>query len=251
MTDCQHLDDLVTPYVDGEISATDRERIERHLRVCAPCRGRVHAERSVHTLIQDRRAALLSEAPPALRARCASAARPGGTTAGAAWGARLVPLALAASLVLVVAGAFVYELTARSTKVMAAELTADHMKCFRVMNNVVRTDHDPEAVRSAIESRFDWQVQLPEHPERAGLELVGSRPCLYGEGLVAHIMYRHRGNPVSIFMLPKTVRPDNLIEVMGHRAAIWSMGGRTFVLITKEPRADVDEITSFVHASLR
>jgi len=251
MTECQRLDDLVTPYVDGEISAAERDRIDRHLSVCGPCRGRVRAEQSAHTLIHDRRTALLSEAPPALRARCASAARSGGPALGGVWSARLVPLALAASLVLIVAGAFVFELTARSTRVMAAELTADHMKCFRVMNNVVRTDHDPEAVRSSIESRFEWPVQLPEHPERAGLELVGSRPCLYGEGLVAHIMYRHRGNPVSIFMLPKSVRADELIEVMGHQAAIWSVGGRTFVLITHEPPADVDEITSFVHASLR
>src|SRR5262245_29097420 len=158
MTECQQLDELVTPYVDGEISAADRERIDRHLRVCGPCRGRVRVERSVHALIHDHRAALLAEAPPALRARCASVARSSGSPFGGVWRARFGPLALAASLVVVVSGAFLYELTARSTRVMAAELTADHLKCFRVMNNVVRTDRDPEAVRSSIESRFDWPV---------------------------------------------------------------------------------------------
>ena len=98
-------------------------------------------------------------------------------------------------------------------------------------------------------SGFDWQMHLPEHAERAGLELVGARPCLYGEGRVAHIMYRHNGHPVSIFMLPRSARAEELVEVMGHQAAIWSVGNRTFVLIAREPRAEVERMTSFVHGA--
>jgi anti-sigma factor RsiW len=252
MTECRHVEVLVTPYVDGEISQADRELVDRHVRACGACRGRVRAEQAIHTLMRDRRPALSSEVPAALRARCAATARLSASPSGAAaiWRAHLMPLALAASLVLIVAGSFVYELTAHSTQVMAAELTADHLKCFRVLNNVFGTRHDAPAVESSMASRFDWPMQLPEHPERAGLELVGSRPCLYGEGMVAHIMYRHHGNPVSIFMLPKSMRADELVEVMGHQASIWSVGNRTFVLIAREPRAEVEQMTSFVHAAL-
>ena len=252
MTECQRVDVLATPYVDGEISQAERELVERHVRVCGPCRGRVKAEQAIHALMRDRRPALSSEAPATLRARCAMTARSPASPFGAAaiWRARLVPLALAASLVLIVAGSFVYELTAHSTQVMAAELTADHLKCFRVLNNVLGTRHDAPTVESSMASGFAWQMQLPEHPERAGLELVGSRPCLYGEGMVAHIMYRHHGNPVSVFMLPKSMRADELVEVMGHEASIWSVGNRTFVLIAREPRAEVEQMTSFVHAAL-
>ncbi len=253
MSECQRVDGLVTPYVDGAISEEDRERIERHLVACPPCRRRVKAEESIHALIRARQSALRGgTAPSALRARCASAGHAAGLRVRArGWTARLVPLALAASLVAIVAGAFLYEITAHSTRLLAAELTADHLKCFRVLNAVLGTDSDPAAVSSAIAARFDWPVQLPEHPERAGLELVGARPCLYAEGLVAHIMYLHRGHPVSIFMLPRSVRADELVDVMGHQASIWSMGGRTFVLITREPRTDVEQIASFVHATLR
>jgi anti-sigma factor RsiW len=253
MPDCHRIDPLVTPYIDGDLNDSDRDLVDRHLGRCRPCRGRVHAEQAVHALIRTRRAALGDAAvPPALRARCASLGR--STTSllrTPAWRARAMGLALAASLVLVVAGAFVYEATERSTRVMAAELTADHMKCFRAINNVLGTHQQPETVESSMASSFDWQMRLPEHTERADLELVGARRCLYGEGVVAHIMYRHNGNPVSIFMLPKSARPEELIEVMGHQAAIWSVGNRTFVLIAREPRADVERMTSFVHAALR
>jgi hypothetical protein len=153
--------------------------------------------------------------------------------------------------VVVVAGAFVFEATGRSTRVLAAELTADHMKCFRVIDSGLGAHQGPQTVESSMASSFGWQMRLPEHADRAGLELVGARRCVYGQGVVAHIMYRHNGNPVSIFMLPKRARPEELIEVMGHQAAIWSVGDRTFVLIAREPRAEVERMTSFVHTALR
>jgi len=64
-------------------------------------------------------------------------------------------------------------------------------------------------------------------------------------------MYRHNGRPVSVFMLPKTTRPEEIVEVMGHEAAIWSAGDRTFVLIAREPPAEVARMVSFVQASLQ
>jgi anti-sigma factor RsiW len=257
MSDCHQIDPLVTPFVDGDISPDHRELVDRHLIVCPSCRSRVHAERAVYALVRERRAALVSNtAPAALRARCA--AMTGTPVAGVrptprpgSWRARAMPLALAATLVLVVSGAFLYEATAHSTQLLAAELTADHVKCFRVLNTVLGTHQQREAVESSMASSFDWQMRLPDNADAEGLELIGARPCLYGEGMVAHIMYRHNGHPVSIFMLPKGARAEELVQVMGHQAAIWSVGSRTFVLVAREPRADVERMTSFVHSALR
>jgi hypothetical protein len=157
---------------------------------------------------------------------------------------------MAATLVLLVGGAFLYQATQMSTRVMAAELAADHVKCF-LTNSVLGTSHSHDDVEMAMASGFDWEARLPAHPEEAGLELVGSRPCLYGQGRVAHIMYHHEGRPVSVFMLPNTTRAEESVAVLGHEAAIWSEGERTFVLIAREPRLDVQRMASFVHSSLR
>jgi anti-sigma factor RsiW len=254
----------VTPFVDGELPDTEREAIAQHLRVCAPCSSRVAAERAVRDLIHRRKAALDAvRAPDALRATCArfastdtraaaSGARGVGRrpVAAASWRARLTPVALAASLVLVVAAAFLYQITEKSARIMAAELAADHMKCF-AMNSLLRTRHAPDLVEGAMLSGFGWQMHLPDHPERAELQLVGARPCLYGEGKVAHIMYTHRGRPVSVFMLPNASRSRELVKVLGHEAAIWCVGRRTFVLIAREPRQDVERMASFVQAGLQ
>ncbi len=103
----------------------------------------------------------------------------------------IVPLALTASLVLLVAGAFLYQATHHSSRVLAAELAADHVKCFAA-NSLLGTHDAPAAVERSMMSAFGWQLHLPEQFDASGLELVGSRRCLYGEGKVAHLMYRDR-----------------------------------------------------------
>ena len=270
MPKCSYIDPLVTPYVDGELAPIDRTAVDEHVEKCPPCRGRLIAERAVRGVLAAKRSMLCSEhAPAALRSTCEELQRQAGLegldgrggqavwerrarrSAGpkAGWRSRLAPLSLAAALVLVVAGAFVYQLTAVSSNVMAAELTADHMKCF-AMNAVLGTHESASVVESSMASGFDWRVQLPAG-EKEGLDLVGSRPCLYGEGKVAHIMFRHNGTPVSLFMLPRTARADELVRVLGHEAAIWSVGDRTFVLVARETSAEVEQLASFIQASLR
>src|SRR5438874_4395344 len=144
MPDCKKLDPLVTPYVDGELESANRAEVDAHLRVCPPCHARVVVEQSVRDLLSARKHAFKETCAPArLRSRCAEVARlkprttknnddgvargfSRATLSPAAWRTHIKPLALAASLVLVVSAAFLYALTDRSNRVMAAELVADH-----------------------------------------------------------------------------------------------------------------------------
>jgi hypothetical protein len=44
---------------------------------------------------------------------------------------------------------------------------------------------------------------------------------------------------------------DEVVDVMGHEATVWSSGGRTFVVVAREPEADVAQVVSFVQAALK
>jgi hypothetical protein len=80
--------------------------------------------------------------------------------------------------------------------------------------------------------------------------------------MAAHLMYRHHGQPLSVFMLPQLTRPGQsgneqsgnsvqMLDVMGHESAIWSQGGRTFVLVAREPEPEVARMVAVVQAALR
>ncbi len=258
MSDCKSIDPLITPYVDDDIDAAERRRVDDHVRRCPPCHSRVAAERAVRHLMRAKRPEITQDTAPAeLRARCLAlrSAKAVGAASVAAWRVRMKPFAIAAGLVLVVGGAFVFEATGRSTRVLAAELTADHVKCFG-MNAIVGANGDVAAIERVMASTFGWNMHVPESQE-AGLELVGARPCFYGKGLAAHLMYRHHGQPLSVFMLPQLARPVassnglETVDVMGHEALVWSQAGRTFVLIAQEPEQDVSRALSVMQAGLR
>ena len=174
MLNCQQIDPLVTSYVDRQLPEGERRLVDDHLHVCASCHSRVAAEQAVHTLVTTRRPELRNIcAPFALRAKCQSlCSEARGTVAPstvapstlapkhptpqhptpntrAAWSSRVAPLAIAASLVTFVGGAFVYQATHLSSRVMAAELAADHVKCF-AMNSALGTQQGAGAVESKI-----------------------------------------------------------------------------------------------------
>jgi anti-sigma factor RsiW len=275
MPDCTQIDPLVTPYVDGELALDAARVVDEHLQHCPTCHQRVAAERVVSALVRERHDALAERAPARLHASCARIAagatdtadtsraapvsraatvsrapKPVGSRPPRHWRSRMAPLAMAAALVMFVGGAFVYRATQVSTRVMAAELATDHVKCF-MMNAALSTAQSPEVVEAAMASKFGWTADLPDNAHEAGLELVGERTCLYGEGRVAHIMYKHDGHPVSVFMLPDAARAQEMVRVLGHEAAVWSVGTRSFVLVSREPRPVVERMASFVHAGLR
>lgn len=152
-------------------------------------------------------------------------------------------------MLLAVASAVIYRLTVGTPQAIAAELTADHAKCF-FLNTVLRTHQSVSEVEGYLRAGFDWEAALPPHPEDVDLQLVGSRPCLYEHGKVAHIMYRHHGVPVSIFMLPGVHYTSNFLHALGHEAVVWADGQRTFVLIAKAPPEQVHEVATFAKASL-
>jgi anti-sigma factor RsiW len=257
MHSCSSLDPLVTPYVDGELTAADRNAVNEHAAHCPPCRARLARERAVRDAMQAQQAQLRAVAPPALRSRCERLAARSAPAEAApvvppppARRARLAPLAVAATLILIVGSAFVLRTTQLSTHVIAAELTADHLKCA-VVNSLAGTSQSAAYVESSMAARFGWHAHLPEQPEQAGLELVGARPCLYGEGTVAHIMYRHEGSTISVFMLPRRQRPAAQLGVLGHQAAVWSDGDRTFVVVARKSQEELQRIAAFIHDRLR
>src|SRR5262245_43507728 len=108
MPDCSSIDPLITPYVDGQLADGERDVVEQHLRKCPPCHSRASAEMAIQHLLTRHKTALHVEcAPDALRARCGSLSRSEGSVAPQtapvfSWRTRLAPLALAATLVLIV-----------------------------------------------------------------------------------------------------------------------------------------------------
>lgn len=238
MSECRQVTDRLAAYVDGLLAPDERESVDRHLGACPPCRQLADDCRGGQAILRRRAAHLLDEpVPQGLRRRCEALASPRASMArlavlGPWWRVRLVPVLLTVVVMVFMTSALLSIATRRSDAVLAAQLTADHSKCFRLVGPPAG-DADAAQIEQLLADRYGWTVHVPPSSPVDGVQLLGARRCLYGDGMVPHLMYRARGDEVSLFVLEETTRaPGDLVE-LGHRSQIWSRGETTFVLVAE------------------
>jgi len=224
-SDCRQIETLLPPFVDGEATSRDAALVEAHLTRCAACRRLAQEQREVRALLTSRRALLCEPAPAGLESRVRALAG-----AGASGWRRLTPLAAAAALVLAVSGAF-YWGTGQSSVLLAAQLTLDHIKCFMIDGDDHTHPMTADVAQVRLHESHGLDVRLPAPSERGGARLVGVRSCLYGEGFVAHVLYRVQGEAVSMFVLPGHDASAVDIAAFGRHAEVRSQGGVTYVVV--------------------
>ncbi|PYR60492.1 MAG: hypothetical protein DMF85_04835 [Acidobacteria bacterium] len=244
---CGDLDERLAPYVDGEASPDARRAVDAHLSACPPCRERYEAERTAREILHGSRDQLRPAAPGALRARCAASCRPvvvrrpGGLR-------RWVPLSLAASLLLAVAGVFLFS-AADHVQAFADGLALDHVKCFKVGETHAAVDASTWSTR--WEQRQGWPLAVPASAPAKNLRLLTVRRCLSTDGWSAHLMYVWNGDPLSVYVLPRVVSADRLLDALGHQAVIWSANGRTYAVLAEGHPAGLDQMVNYVKANAK
>jgi anti-sigma factor RsiW len=232
MASCREVDPFVTPYVDGEATAAQRALVNAHLSACPPCRRRAEAESSARETLRSNVCRPCASAH--LMKRCRRVATPMGRITY-----RYSPASLSmfAAVVIVAGGASVYGMTRLSPTVLAAQLTLDHVKCFALHASTAPVD--VRSTEDQFAQDYGWRLHVPMAPVSDGLQLVGVRRCFCGEGPAVHVMYRHDGAPVSLYLLPHVSGSASMTEVFGHDALTWSSHDMTFVLLGKETPASL------------
>ena len=232
MSDCRLVTEQLTSYVDEQLDATHRDEIEQHLDGCASCRGAVAHERGGQTVLRQHAQRLREEPlPPGLKSRCESLVHEHARAASLpGWRRTLVPTVLSVILLVFTASAIFSLATRQSDAVLAAQLTADHSKCFKLFVAGNPPVMDAHEVEEMLTREYGWKIHVP--PSVDGLQLVGARRCLYADGLVPHVMYRAaNGQDLSLYVLNGVTRAPSDLVTFGHRSQIWTKNNTTFVLV--------------------
>jgi anti-sigma factor RsiW len=234
MANCPQVDSLITPYVDGEALPSERKEVETHLDRCPPCQRHATAESTARTLLRSRSGSLADPASRQLHERCRQTAHLRADRDGAArrprrWRRRL---ALAAVVILSLSGAIGYGVVYHPVEAMAAQLTLDHLKCFALVDRSGTTTLT--AVRAELKSRGGWDLPAPEGAEGDRLSIVSGRRCVVLDGAVAHLLYRRGRVPVSVFVLPSSVRLQGQVEILGYTSVMFARGDQTIVVLARD-----------------
>ena len=261
MPECRQLEPLFTSYVDGEALPQDRATVDAHLAACPPCRARVADERAAREVLRARKSSFNACASEHLRRRCAAlkSARAEPATpvpvarAGGFRRRTLVPLSLAATLLLAVGGVVFFGLSG-SVEALAAQLALDHVKCFQFPPSDAGRADALELGRAWANAR-GWALTVPASEPVEQLELLGVRRCASTEGLTAHVMYKWRGQPLSVYVLntpaSSATHVDQFVETVGQEAIVWSERGRTYAVVAQARPAELQHVAQYVRRTAK
>jgi anti-sigma factor (TIGR02949 family) len=254
MANCREIESSLTAYADGECPAAECSAVEAHLERCPSCRARVSSERATHEILRSRCGDLRGCAPEGLRQRCAAqrrlAARRSLLTSRP-W----VSFSVAATLVVAV-GLFVLFGVGTPVETYAAQLAADHIKCFQFPPSTLIGG--VEGLGREWQTANGWPLRIAGPSETQTLQLVGLRRCGSSRGRVAHIMYRWRGQPLSVFILndelertaSRQPHAHHAIEKLGEQEVIWSERGRTYAVVARASADDLERMAHYLRPNL-
>jgi len=256
MSDCKRTIERLAPYVDRMLAPDEHADVDRHLNACPPCRRIAERERGARVVLRHEASRLRDEPlPPGLRARCESLGRnrDSGRASMSRLGAlvrgrpsMLVPTFLGIVLLVFTASALLSVATRRSDAVLAAQLTADHSKCFLMSGRAGESPVDASEVEQMLASRYGWTVHVPPSSPAAGVQLIGARRCLYADGGIPHVMYRAHGHDLSLYVLNGVSRKPSELVTFGHRSRIWTRNEKTYVLVTSAAAEGLPDATRYM-----
>jgi anti-sigma factor RsiW len=259
VADCRELEPLFAPYVDGEAAGADRAAVAAHLTHCPPCRDRIEEEREARAALVAHRGTLRArcQASAGLRRRCAASAGPATATPPSPGLLRrtVVPLSLAATLLLAVGTVFFIGIVGinGSVQALANQFALDHVKCFQLAPKYAAVD--PGQAGQEWSKAHGWGLVVPPSKADESLELLDVRRCLSSEGMTAHLMYKWRGEPLSVYVLnhdpSQAPDPTHLATRFGPEAVIWTSQGRTYAVVSRGRREDLDHVARYVRTIAR
>jgi anti-sigma factor RsiW len=226
---CRQMEALLPPFVDGEALPSVRADVEAHLAVCPACREATEAQRAVRALLVSRRARLTEPVPDGLADNVRRVVAAQQTRNTPSW-SRLSAFAAAAAVVLALTGALSLA-TGRSSVLLAAQLTLDHIKCFVIDGDNHDHPMTADAAQAHFHQDFGMDVRLPVPPAGSHAKLVSVRQCLYGEGWIAHALYRVNGEAVSLFVMRGRNASPADIDAFGRHTSVVTRGDSTYVLV--------------------
>jgi anti-sigma factor RsiW len=253
MPNCRDIESKLAGYIDREQPAADRLAVEAHLSTCPSCRARALSEQTAHQLLCSHRDALRGCAPSGLRKRCAGHWRPS-RTAGSVDRRPWVPVSLAASIILATAVFLVFG-WGSSVETYAAQLAADHLKCFQFPPDP-SSAHDITLVGKTWQETAGWALKVAATTPSEQLELIGVRRCASSRGRVAHVFYKWRGEPLSVYVLnhrfdrAPDAAHDHDFNKLGEHAIVWTEHERTYAVVASRHLSDLHHAAVYVRRSV-
>ena len=199
----------VDAQLDGELAEFDARELEAHIAQCAECARFRDERRALRSAIRAR--VPVFEAPDTLRRRVRSAV----DAAARARSPRrfslrslAVPLAVAASLVVVALGSWNLSLRRAAGETLADEVLASHIRSLMPGHLMDVASSDQHTVKPWFNGKLDFSPPVHDFAAQ-GYSLLGGRLDYVDGRAVAALAYGRRQHVINVFLWPTARGPSD------------------------------------------
>ena len=215
---CSTTRELLSGYVDGELTPEEMAEVSDHLTSCDACAD-AYAE-MVQTVQTLREGMVRYQAPDVLRARVRTAIRSGGTeSAPVVTKRRRFPWRVAAAvLVTAIAATSLTMLLTRgsaSARPIAEEVLASHIRSLMPDHLTDIASTDQHNVKPWFNGRLDFSPAVPRFDDQ-GFPLLGGRLDYVHGRPVAAVVYGRRQHKINVYSWPVDAAERSSIDDESH-----------------------------------
>ena len=251
---CERARELISPYLDNELSGQDRSALATHLEGCAACArlalnlrhvGKGIAEggrRRVPTTLLARVRASLAAAQKLQRQ--APRSQRAAALAGVAWRAGLVLAACA----LTACATWWLRSMAEGTKRLEHDVVAAHIRSLLQESPIAVAAANAHVVKPWFSGRLDFSPKV-EDLSAAGFQLLGGRLDYVGDRRVAVLVYKRHLNTINVFVWPHGSGEERLpllVSRKGYNLLTWTHRGLSYWAISDVSGGELRQMLSLL-----
>lgn len=253
--DCEKMQTLLHPYLDGELDLMTSLQVEEHLRTCASCDLAHQNYLALREGLRD--SALYFSGPATLQASARSAARRADAvsrptlpmTSWRRW---------SMAAVLVLAALLTWSLTRIRTspsaeRLLAQEVVSSHVRSLMAghLADIASSSH--HTVKPWFSGKLDYSPPVTDL-EAQGFPLIGGRLDYLNGRPVAALVYRRQKHRINLFVWPaksgeKAAKSETVaMESQGYHLMSWEAGGMTYWSISDLDRGELSRFVKLYQA---
>ena len=241
---CEQARPLIEPYLDGELNASQKAEVERHLAGCSGCAAaesrlrRLQSELRTLARRYDASELLLARVRNGLRAESAATTV---TTVRArvyevnAW-------AIAATVLLAVSlGWNVVQLRSRAD--ITQEIVSSHVRSL-IGNHLLDVQStDQHNVKPWFNGKLDYAPDVKDFATD-GFPLVGGRVDYIDHRAIAALVYKRREHVINLFVWPSGTPLTSPSGVNGFNLVTWDRAGMDYCAISDLNETELRQFAS-------
>jgi len=246
---CDEMQELISPYLDGELDLMTSLEVERHLRDCRVCSPEHENHRALRAALRGDD--LYFKPPAGLARRVQSAVRKESKseTGSPRFSWRWLSVAGATAVLLIAGALTIRSVSTRSASdALAQEVIAGHIRSLMASHLTDVPSGDQHTVKPWFNGKLDFSPPVKDLAGQ-GFPLVGGRLDYLDNQPVAALVYQRRQHFINVFVRPLTEgRGDDHGEWtrQGYNLTHWGQDGMSYWAVSDLNGAELQEFVTLL-----